>query len=256
MSNRSRFALLAVAVLVALGIVPRRAVAQAANFDARLDSLFTILDTNRRLMGAITIRKADRILYDRTIGYRDSSASSWVRSDSETQFRVGSVTKPFTAVLIYQLVDDHRLSLDAELSRFFPQISGSDSITVRDLLGHTSGLPDYTQDMDPMVALDRAALLQRISAKPLQFRPGTRRRYSNSNYLLLGYILEAVADSTYEAQLQIHIVIASDAANAFPSPAVQARRIASILLRRGALGSTAGPVMKMRAPPGNHLHIE
>jgi D-alanyl-D-alanine carboxypeptidase len=199
---RSRLNWVAFAAVVALGVVPGRAAAQVDNFRARLDSLFTILDTNQRMMGAITIRKADRILYQRTIGYRDSTQSGWVRSDSLTEFRVGSVTKPFTAVLVYQLVDERRLSLDTKVSQFLPQLASGDSITVRDLLGHTSGLTDYTHGMDPMVPLDREALLGRISTQPLQFLPGTRRRYSNSNYLLLGYIIEIVTGSTYEEQLE------------------------------------------------------
>lgn len=206
MSNRLQFALVAWLAVAAFDNFARVARAQPANFSTRLDSLFTILDSHQRLMGAITIRKADRVLYERIIGYRDSSESGWMRSDSLTEFRIGSVTKPFTAVLIYRLVDDRRLTLDTHLSRFFPEIRASDSVTVRDLLGHTSGLPDYARGIDPMSALDRAALLQRIADKPLQFRPGTQRRYSNSNYLLLGYIIEAVTDSTYAAQLRRHIV--------------------------------------------------
>lgn len=202
---RSRFACIrfcVLAVLAAFAAGPRCAAAQAGDYRTRLDSLFTILDTNQRMMGSITIRKADRVLYERAIGTRDSTSSGWVRSDQETMFRIGSVTKAFTAVLIYRLVDEGRLSLDTRLSQFFPQFAGGDSITVKDLLGHTSGLPDYTQGMDPMKSLGRSALLGRISAQPLQFQPGTKWRYSNSNHLLLGYIIESVTDSTYEAQLQ------------------------------------------------------
>ena len=206
MSAHPRFAILALAFPLALGIVSQRAAAQVADFRARLDSLFTLLDRNQRTMGAITIRKSGRILYQRTIGFRDSATSGWLPSDDETTFRVGSVTKPLTAVLIYQLVEERRLSLDTKLSPYFPQIPGSDSITIRDLLGHTSGLTDYAQGMDVMVPLDRAALLRRISAQPLQFPPGTQRRYSNSNYLLLGYVVEAVTRSTYDEQLQRRIV--------------------------------------------------
>lgn len=206
MPVRSRFALLALVAVTLFGLAPGRAVAQAGNAVARLDSLFMILDTNQRMMGSVTVRKAGRIIYQRTIGYRDSTQAGWVPSDSSTAFRIGSVTKSFTAVLIYQLVDEHKLSLDTKLSKFFPQLPGSDAITIRDLLGHTSGLPDYTQGMDPMVALDRDALLKRIAAEPVQFKPGTKRRYSNSNFLVLGYIIEAVTHSTYSAQLKQRIL--------------------------------------------------
>jgi len=205
MSNTPKIAFFALVIASALAFAPLRAAAQPANFQSRLDSLFTILDGNQRMMGSVTIRKADRVLYQRTIGFRDSTAAGWVRSDGETAFRIGSVTKPFTAVMVYQLIDEKRLSLDTKLSKFFPQWVSADSVTVRDLLGHTSGLPDYTQGMDPMVALDRDALLGRVADGPLQFRPGTMRRYSNSNYLLLGWIVESVTGSTYEAQLEKRI---------------------------------------------------
>jgi CubicO group peptidase (beta-lactamase class C family) len=206
MPVRSRSALFALIAIILPGLIPGRPAAQAPNYQARLDSLFTIFDTNQRMMGSVTVRKGDRVLYQRTLGSRDSTAAGWVPSDSLTAFRIGSVTKPFTAVLIYQLVDEHKLSLDTKLSKFFPQIKGADAITIRDLLGHTSGLPDYTQGMNPMVRLDRDALLRRISAEPPQFKAGTKRRYSNSNYLLLGYVIEAVTKSTCEAQLKKRIV--------------------------------------------------
>jgi D-alanyl-D-alanine carboxypeptidase len=173
------------------------AMAQASGYRLRLDSLFTILETHQRMMGSVTIRQAGRVVYSRTIGYRDSSASGWIPSDSATMFRVGSVTKPFTAAMIYRHIDAHRLTLDTRLAKFFPQLPAADSITIRDLLAHTSGLGDYTRGMDPMVALDRATILRRIAESPTQFRPGTSRRYNNSNFLLLGYIVEAVAKSTY-----------------------------------------------------------
>src|SRR6185436_7305163 len=113
---RPRFALLALALLVTLGTSPRRAAAQSTGFHARLDSLFTILDTSQRMMGSIAIRKGNRLLYQRSIGFRDSTQSGWVRSDSSTTYRIGSVTKPFTAAIVYRLVDEGRLSLDAKLS--------------------------------------------------------------------------------------------------------------------------------------------
>lgn len=206
MPCRSRYACLALAVSLTLGSIPGPGLAQAPESRARLDSLFTILDTHDRMMGSVTVRKAGRVFYRRTIGERDSTASGWIRSDNETRYRIGSATKPFTAVMIYQLVDENRLALDTKLSAFVPQLASADSVTIRDLLGHTSGLPDYVPGMDPMVALDRDTLLERIGARPLQFPPGTARRYSNSNYLLLGYVIEAVTRSTYATQLEKRVV--------------------------------------------------
>jgi CubicO group peptidase (beta-lactamase class C family) len=84
--------------VVASTVLAQRTQAQAPGYRLRLDSLFAILDTNQRTMGSVTIRKAGRVIYARSIGYRDSSAMGWVRSDSATTYRIGSITKPFTAV--------------------------------------------------------------------------------------------------------------------------------------------------------------
>lgn len=197
--------LLVVASAMAV-LSPVRAGAQSPDYRVRLDSLFDILASAQRTMGSVTIRRGERILYARTIGYRDSAATGWVRSDSATMFRIGSVTKPFTAAMIYQLVDQRRLTLSAKLSQFFPRLPNADVITVRDLLGHTSGLPDYTSGLGVLAPVSRDSLLRRIETGAVQFAPGTKRRYCNSNYLLLGYIVEAVTKGTYAAQLNRSIV--------------------------------------------------
>jgi D-alanyl-D-alanine carboxypeptidase len=206
MPASARSALPAHVCLLALMSAPVPASAQAPDYRARLDSLFDILESNQRTMGSVTVRRADRVLYQRSLGYRDSAAAGWVRADSATMYRVGSIAKPFTAVMIYQLIDERRLTLDTKLSRFFPQLRHADSITIRDLLGHTSGLPDFTQGMDVLVPLTRDSILRRMATMPTQFRVGTQRRYSNSNFVLLGYIVESITSSSYAEQLQRRIV--------------------------------------------------
>lgn len=206
MKHSYRWILLAGSALCCIGGAAPGAAAQAPGYRARLDSLFTVLEAHDRMMGTVTVRKAGRVIYQRSVGYRDSSAHGWLRADEDTRYRVGSITKPFTAAMIYQLADEGRVRLDTRLSRFFPQLPGADSITLRDLLGHTSGLHELAAGMDPAVPLGRDSLLRRVAAQPLQFAPGTARRYSNSNYLLLGYILEQVTGSPYAEQLQRRIV--------------------------------------------------
>jgi D-alanyl-D-alanine carboxypeptidase len=205
MPNLSRSARALIGTLLLLAALPAAATAQAPNARLRLDSLFDILETNQRVMGTVSIRRGDRVLYQRSLGYRDSAATGWVRADSATMYRVGSITKPFTAVMVYQLIDERRLTLDTKLSRFFPQLPHADSITIRDLLGHTSGLPDFTQGMDVRRSLTRDSILTRIATMPAPFRAGTRRRYNNSNYVLLGYIVESVTSSSYAVQLERRI---------------------------------------------------
>ncbi len=195
-----------VVLCVALAALRPESAAAQARFDRmRMDSLFDVLEANGRMMGAVTVREGGRVIYQRALGFRDSTAGGPVASDGETMFRIGSVTKPFTAVMIYQLVDEGRLSLDTPLSRFFPRVANADSITIRHLLGHTSGVADFSAGMDPLKPLGRAELLARIAALPSRFAPGTRWRYSNSNYALLGFIVEEVTGSTYAEQLQRRI---------------------------------------------------
>ncbi|MBK8248458.1 MAG: beta-lactamase family protein [Gemmatimonadetes bacterium] len=189
-----------------LAALPGASAAQAPDYRARLDSLFDILGTSQRVMGTVTIRKGERVWYQRSVGYRDSAAAGWVPADSATMYRVGSIAKPFTAVMIYQLIDERKLTLDTKLSRFFPRLPNADSITIRDLLGHTSGVPDFTQGMDGIVPITRDSILKRIASMPTQFRVGTQRRYSNSNFVLLGYIVESITSSSYAEQLQRRIV--------------------------------------------------
>lgn len=197
---------ISIAVLAMCGLGnASEATAQAPGYRARLDSLFTVLEVHDRMMGTVTVRRAGRVVYQRSLGASDSAHNGWRRADEATMYRVGSVTKPLTAAMIYQLVDEGRLTLDTRLSRFFPALPGADAITLRDLLGHTSGLHEYAVEMDPAVPLTRDSLLRRIAARPPQFAPGTARRYSNSNYLLLGYILEDVTASSYAEQLRRRI---------------------------------------------------
>jgi D-alanyl-D-alanine carboxypeptidase len=197
---------LVMASVTLLGALGRPAAAQAPGYRARLDSLLDRLEQAQRTMGSVTVRRGDRVLYSRQLGFRDSTTGGWLRADVETAFRVGSIAKPFTAVMIFQLIDAGKLSLDTKLARFFPQLPRSDSITIRDLLGHTSGLPDHTQGLDVLVALTRDSLLRRIETGAVQFAPGTRRRYNNSNFLLLGYIIEHITGLSYAVQLDRAIV--------------------------------------------------
>lgn len=193
-------------VCFALVFLPFAGTAAAqSGFDrARMDSLFDVLERNDRMMGAVTVRKGERVIYQRALGLRDAETRS--PADAETMFRVGSVTKVFTAVMIYQLVDEKRLGLDTPLARFFPRVANAGRITIADLLGHTSGLPDYSAGMDRRTPLTAAELARRIESLPAAFEPGTRWQYSNTNYTLLGFIVEAVTRSTYGEELGRRIV--------------------------------------------------
>ena len=115
----------------------------------------------------------------------------------------GSVTKQFTSAVILQLQAENKLSVADHLAKYFPGLPRADSITLENLLTHTSGLYNYTRDevfMQKQATLPhgREEMLALFRDKPLDFGPGTQWEYSNTNYLLLGYIIEKVTGTPYE----------------------------------------------------------
>jgi D-alanyl-D-alanine carboxypeptidase len=175
---------------------------------AKLDRIFDLLDARNRLRGSVAITKDGAVVYSRSFGLRDEHA----KVDAATRIRVGSITKVFTAALIYQLVDEKKLTLETPLSRFFPEIPNAKAITIAHLLAHASGIPNYPSGADVAETngwlfhpQTKQQMVARFAAAKPDFAPGAKVSYSNANYALLGYIVEAVTHSTYEAQLQKRI---------------------------------------------------
>jgi D-alanyl-D-alanine carboxypeptidase len=121
---------------------------------------------------------------------------------ASSQYRLGSVTKSYTAAAILQQVERGRLSLDDTLGKFFPEYSEWKAIKVRQLLNHTSGIPDYTSVGDAFNGsaaedIPHDSIIGFVRGRPTQFVPGTKWSYSNTNYALLGMILERVSATPY-----------------------------------------------------------
>ena len=118
--------------------------------------------------------------------------------------RIGSITKSFTATVVLQLVDEGRLSLDDVLSKWEPQVPGADGITIRQLLNMTSGLYNFTDlsefwdalNKDPLAVWTPRQLVDMAIAQPAVFAPGSQFMYCNTNYVLLGMIIEKVTGKT------------------------------------------------------------
>jgi D-alanyl-D-alanine carboxypeptidase len=139
-------------------------------------------------------------------GLGDLRAKRPARADD--RFRVGSVTKSFVATLMLQLVGEGRLRLDDNLERWLPGlVPGGEQITARQLLNHTSGLYNYTDDLPEPPRRFRPRELVAIATghKPL-FVPGTQFSYSNTNYILAGLVVERVTGQPLAAQLQQRIL--------------------------------------------------
>ena len=181
-----RTALLCLCVLSVMTIVP----SARENRSPQVDALFASLD-GKQAPGAAVLAVRDGTVVHRA-AYGLASLELGVPNRPDTVFRIASVTKPFTATAILQLCERGKLALDDRLFRFLPDFPGAGEITIRHLLTHTAGVPDF-------VSVDEAGKL------PLESRPGERLNYSNTGYEILGRIIEAVSGVAYEDYLAENI---------------------------------------------------
>ena len=175
--------------------------ASAQDLAERADALMTAYHDAGRFDGSVLIADGDEVVYE--AGFGQANRSWGVPNAPDTRHRVASVTKQFTAALVLQLVESGDLALDAPVTRYLPDYPAAqgDRVTVHHLLSHTGGVPDHTggfsfDDMmrDPITP---TAFLAVFSDRPLDFEPGTQFRYSNSGYVLLGALIEAVTGQSY-----------------------------------------------------------
>ena len=170
----------------------------------RLDEYFRILDSAGRFMGGAAVSKDGRTVYKSNIGFADLESGR--KADERTRYRIGSITKTFTAVMVMKTVEAGRLSLDQTIDRWFPTIRNAGRITVRHLLSHRSGIHNFTDVSSYLKwntqARTRQQLLDTLSAQPSDFEPGSRFSYSNSGFVLLTFMLEDLWGRSYEALLK------------------------------------------------------
>ncbi|GGI57845.1 D-Ala-D-Ala carboxypeptidase [Winogradskyella haliclonae] len=155
----------------------------------------------------MTITKNGNEVYSKAIGY--ANLEKKIKNTASTKFRIGSITKAFTAVMIFQLIDEGKISLETPLSDFFKNIPNASSITITNLLNHSSGLFNITNDPKfgewMLKPSTKNQMLKRIKAHKVDFNPGEQTAYSNTNYLLLGYIIEALDMDLYPQILKKRI---------------------------------------------------
>jgi len=197
-------------LILAFSFIATSLVAQKKpDFSIRIDSLLQVLDKNNKAMASVTITKNGITEYSNAIGFIDNSGASPVNSTPETRYRIGSISKMFTSVMILQLVEEKKLSLDTPLSDFFKKIPNAKSITIADLLNHHSGLFNFTNSEDypkwMTEPMSRKQLLDLFESQEPVFAPGTKGEYSNTNFVLLGFIIEDVTGKSYQENLSTRI---------------------------------------------------
>lgn len=156
-----------------------------------------------RFMGSIMITKGDSLIFTKNIGYSDVEKKTPITDT--TQFKIGSISKSFTAILTLKAIESGKLSMDDKLIKFFPEanIPNADKITIYHLLHHRSGIQDYINEVDRSELeylhhpQTREYMLNKISKLKSNFEPGEKFSYSNTGYLLLAYIVEKLNSKSY-----------------------------------------------------------
>jgi CubicO group peptidase (beta-lactamase class C family) len=175
---------------------------------AKLDSLIQTVDTNNRIMGALTLAENGKVLYNKAWGYALLNSKDKIKSSTETKYRIGSITKMFTTVMILQLVEEGKLQLNTPLATYYPNIPNAKDITIERMLNHHSGLYNFTDSTyltyhtQPKT---KEELLSIFEHQTPSFNPGDSADYSNTNFVLLGYILEKLTGESYANNLQKRI---------------------------------------------------
>ena len=149
-----------------------------------------------------------------SVGGKEYAATAGTRHPKADQrFRIGSVTKTFTATIVFQLMQEGKLRLDSTLQEHLPGVvPRGGEITIRHLLGHRSGLANITDYPEWLNQAERSPSTSPINSlrfaasKPLAFRPGSRERYSNTNYIALGLVIEKVTGRSYAEELEQRVL--------------------------------------------------
>jgi len=156
---------------------------------------------SHQFMGTALVARGSQVLFSK--GYGSANLEWDVPNSPSTKFRLGSVTKQFTAASILLLEERGKLSTADPVKKYLPDAPAVwDKITIFNLLTHTSGIPNFTgfpdySKLEPFAA-SPAELVARFRDKPLEFQPGEKWNYSNSGYVLLGYLIEKITGGTYE----------------------------------------------------------
>jgi CubicO group peptidase (beta-lactamase class C family) len=203
MKTRKLYALLFVTLMTA-------SVALAQDNARKIDDLLKNYYDYGQFNGSVLVAEKGKVVYAKGFGMANME---WeIPNQADTKFRIGSVTKQFTAALILQLVEEGKIKLDGKLGDYLPDYrkDTGGKVTIHQLLNHTSGIPSYTGQPDFFANVSRnrysvADFVKKHASGELEFEPGSKFSYNNSGYFLLGAIVEKVTGKTYETVLKERI---------------------------------------------------
>ena len=194
-------------VLGLLSLIVFQATVCAQDKAPQIDALISLYHKYQQFNGAVLVADNGNVIYKKGFGLANMEWN--IPNDPNTKFRLGSITKQFTAALILQLVEQGKIKLDGKASDYLPDYRKDTGarMTIHHLLSHTSGVPNYTAQpgffanvsRDPFKVDD---FVKQYASGDLEFEPGAKFNYSNSGYFLLGDIVEKVTGKPYEQVLQ------------------------------------------------------
>jgi CubicO group peptidase (beta-lactamase class C family) len=194
-------------VLLLILITSCYSFAQQADKAKQLDGVFRMLYEQNQFSGNVLIADKGRIVFQKSYGLRDEMTGKL--TNSQTIFELGSVSKQFTAAAIVMLVREGKLSYEDKLSKYIPELAFWNEVTIYNLLRHTSGLPEFLIEKDwnkEKINTNQDLINLYASRKPaLEFAPGSRHQYCNTNYALLASIIEKASGEKYADYLSGHI---------------------------------------------------
>ena len=189
-----------------------------SNFDkTKLDNYFNALEKNNKFMGSVAVSKNGEIIYTKSIGFADIENN--LKATENSKYRIGSITKSFTTVLVLKAIEQKKLDLNQSTDKWFPTIKNAKQITVKHLLSHRSGIHNFTNDKDYLAyntqPKTEKEMVEIIAKGGSDFQPDSKAEYSNSNFVLLSYILEKTFNKSYSELLQEYIVKPIDLTNTY-----------------------------------------
>src|ERR1035437_1110732 len=175
---------------------------------AKLNNYFDTLEANNKFMGSVAISQNGTIISTKQIGYSD--IDNKIKPNDNTKYRIGSISKTFTTVLVFKAIDEGRLKLTDKIDTYFPTIKNANKITINDLLYHRSGIHNFTANEDYLrwntEKKSENEMIEIISKGGSDFEPDTKAEYSNSNFVLLSYILQNIYKKKYAELLNEQII--------------------------------------------------
>ena len=183
----------------------------AQDTNAKFDEYLTAITKQNRFMGSVLVARDGKVLFSK--GYGLANLEFDIPNTPQTKFRLGSVTKQFTAVAILLLQERGKLSVQDPACKYIENCPKTwEPVTIHHLLTHTSGIPSYTDVKSPeeyrLMSLQKvtpAGFVESFKNKPLDFAVGEKYKYNNSGYFILGHIIEKISGQSYEAFLQDNI---------------------------------------------------